>query len=66
MWSTIRLQSTLGSLPLRIASWLIRAVSIVEHASLPPHFFDIAAIASTTLPDFFSLATLNSSLRKPA
>ena len=47
-----------------IASRLIRAVSSVEQASSPPHFFDIAASCVTTSPLCFSLATRYSSLRK--
>ena len=44
----------------------MRSLSIVVHASLPPHFFDMAAIDATTVPFFFSLATRNSSLRNAA
>jgi len=36
------------------------------HARCPRNFFDIAAIATSTVPFLFSLATRNSSLRRRA
>ena len=48
------------------ADMIDAGLSIVVQASLPPDFLDIASMAATMSPFFFSLATRNSSLRKAA
>ncbi len=64
MWSMIFSHVTIGIVPFFIDSRSMRADSSVEHASLPPHFFDAASFCATMSPLFFSLAARNSSLRK--
>ena len=63
MCSTIFSHDTAGSVPLAIASRVMRAVSSVEHASSPLQVFDILSREATTPPDF-SLARRFSSDRK--